>query len=431
MKTKTQISLTFLLATFILGNFSCVNSGSETMIFTANKPVYMSYEDFRATAVKQAEMQEMENTGKMYFYNNYIFINEIAKGVHIIDNSDPSNPRNIKFIEIPGNVDIVIRNNYLFADSYIDMVVLNISDLENISFVKRIENVFPYQVPVFDLNYPTANIDENEGLVVGWTVGEIEESSTYTSWVGGIYGARYDESTSQNEAVMDGNSSDGGSSGVSGSTARFVLYGDMLYLLDQSVLNAYDISVPTNPVFKSTTNTWRVSETLFVHEDKLFSGTQTGMVVYSLSNPANPTEIASLEHMTSCDPVVVEGDYAYVTLRAGRTCGGGTNRLDVIDISNLNNLENIGRYDLDGPYGLGIRNNKLFVCDGVAGLKVYDASNPLTVGDNMTQHFGGINAFDVIPFENTLLMIGKDGLYQYRYTAGEPLILLSILSVGN
>ena len=39
--------------------------------------------------------------------------------------------------------------------------------------------------------------------------------------------------------------------------------------------------------------------------------------------------------MTSCDPVVVQGDYAFVTLRGGTECQGFSNQLDIIDISTL------------------------------------------------------------------------------------------------
>ena len=126
---------------------------------------------------------------------------------------------------------------------------------------------------------------------------------------------------------------------------------------------------------------------------------------------------------------MVEGNYAYVTLRSGTECDGFTNQLDVVDISNKTNPTLAASFPMTNPHGLGIENGTLFLCDGADGLKVFNASNPLTVGDNMTQHFAGINAYDVIPFQKRLFMIGADGFYQYDYTNPSNLVLLSVLSV--
>ena len=38
---------------------------------------------------------------------------------YYVDVSDPADPQNIAFITIPGNVDIAIKENVLYADSYI------------------------------------------------------------------------------------------------------------------------------------------------------------------------------------------------------------------------------------------------------------------------------------------------------------------------
>ncbi len=425
-----KLTLSFLSVFFLLANLSCINTVSETSTFTANKPVYMSLADFRAEKVATKSATELVHTGKMYFYKNYIFINEIAKGVHIIDNTNPANPKNIKFIEILGNVDIVIKNDFLYADSYIDLVVLNISDLNNIKEVKRVPDVFPYQIPVYDFKYPVAKIDQSKGLVVGWTIEEVTQEYSSTGWSGGMY-SYADEASSSDLSINDSSQSSDGGNGTSGSTARFVLYGNMLYMIDQARLMAYDISQGGNPIFKSEINTGRVSETLFVYENMLFSGTTTGMVVYSLENPTNPTQISAFNHIRSCDPVVVENNIAYVTLRAGQTCGGTLSQLDVIDLANIQNPKLIKSYPMQAPYGLGIRNGRLFICDGDAGLKVFNTDDLNNIDQNMTQQSSDINAFDVIPFDNLLLMIGQDGLYQYSYKEGQPLSLLSVISVGN
>ena len=108
-----------LIFALIIVLFSCEDEIIEER--TLNVPVYMSYETFRES-VSQEESRDLEYPGKIYFKDNYIFINEVSKGIHIIDNANPSNPENVGFINIPGNVDIAIKENILYADSYIDVL---------------------------------------------------------------------------------------------------------------------------------------------------------------------------------------------------------------------------------------------------------------------------------------------------------------------
>ena len=93
----------------------------------------------------------------MYFKDGYLFINEYGKGIHVIDNSNPSNPEKVAFYEIMGNVDMAISGNVLFADSYIDLLAIDITDIENPVEIDRIENVFPEIVPEGELWYPVCN----------------------------------------------------------------------------------------------------------------------------------------------------------------------------------------------------------------------------------------------------------------------------------
>lgn len=72
MKTVRNISL-FIL--FIFFN-SCMDEYTE--VFTANSPIYMSFENLR-NAVKSTAATELENTGKIYFKDGYIFVNEEMK----------------------------------------------------------------------------------------------------------------------------------------------------------------------------------------------------------------------------------------------------------------------------------------------------------------------------------------------------------------
>ena len=145
----------------------------------------------------------------------------------------------------------------------------------------------------------------------------------------------------------------------------------------------------------------------------LFLGTSNGMLVYSISDPNSVRFVSRIDHFTTCDPVVVEGNYAYLTLRTESWCGRNTNELQIINISDLENPMVETVYEMKKPYGLGIDGSELFICDD--GLKVYDASN---IFDLKLKHHFDIDARDVIPYNGLLIVIGTDGLHQYSYING-------------
>ncbi|MEM0934226.1 MAG: hypothetical protein AAGJ12_17260, partial [Bacteroidota bacterium] len=154
-------------------------------------------------------------------------------------------------------------------------------------------------------------------------------------------------------------------------------------------------------------------ETIFNRGEHLFLGSMRGMYIFDISSPATPTFVSEFQHGTACDPVVVDGDYAYVTLRGGNGCGALESGLFIVDISNIENPILTTSYPMEEPYGLGVREEKLFICDGSSGLKVYDKTNVEEI--TLLNHFKDIVTFDVIPLESHLIMVGDDVLYQYEY----------------
>ena len=86
---------------------------------------------------------------------------------------------------------------------------------------------------------------------------------------------------------------------------------------------------------------------------------------------------------------------------------------------------------MTNPHGLGIENGTLFICEGEYGLKVYDATDINKIAENLIEHNKQIHAFDVIPFQNVLLLIGEDGFYQYDYSDIHNIKLLSHIAVVN
>ncbi len=424
---KTIRNILTLLVLFV-GFNSCMDKYIE--VFTANSPIYMSYEDLRA-AVKITPARDLVNTGKIYFKDGYIFVNEELKGVHIIDNRDPSNPQNIGFVEIPGNVDIAIKNDILYADSYIDLIAIDISDVTDPKEVNRVKDVFPYTTPApKNEDYRVAKVDEEKGVVIDWEVKKVRQEMEYRYYPV-YYGMRAEFDYAKMDAGVNGAAPQAGTSfGIGGSMARFGLYNDYLYVVDNSTLFMFDVKNPESPNDIGSQNVgWQI-ETMFIYDGHMFFGTQSGMQIYSLKVATVPKYVGNFWHATSCDPVVISDGFAYITLRGGTRCGSNVNRLDVLKLSdNYVDNELLASYPLHGPYGLGIDDQTLFVCDGDAGLKVYDVEDKLHIDDHKIASFSNINTFDVIPFNDYLFMIGDDGFYQYDYSDLQNIHQISFIPV--
>lgn len=414
--------LLLLISLFLLS--SCGDKQMQT--FTANAPLYLPYDELRASfMVSQAE--DMVRPGKIYFMEPYMYINEYQKGIHVVDLSDQTQPRLSAFISIPGNVDMAIRNNVLYADSYVDLVLVDISNPTQPSLIKRVEDIFEYVIPPYDYDYPLAEIDRELGVITGYDIRQITQEihSRPNPWP--VYWEYSMDAMISSSVPSKGG---GNTYGVGGSMARFLTHENFLYALENTYkLKCFDLSNQDEPILQSEQELWGNVETLFISGDFMYVGTSGGMHILSLEEPSKPSLLSTYRHITACDPVVVEGDFAYVTLRSGNTCGGNQNLLEVIDIADKYKPERLASYSMTEPYGLGIRDQTLFICEGAFGLKVYDASNPYEIKGNELVEFTDIHAYDVIPLPSVLLTIGLDGFYLYDYSDLSDIRLLGSLPV--
>jgi hypothetical protein len=212
--------------------------------------------------------------------------------------------------------------------------------------------------------------------------------------------------------------------------ARFMLNDDCLYLIAHPwMIKTVDIKTADKMSVVDSVDASRNMETLYKMKEKLFVGTTTGMLIFDLANKAKPNQIASYDHITACDPVVVDNNYAYVTLRTGTRCTNGQNLLEVIDISSITNPYLVKSYPMFNPHGLGVDGNLLFVCDGDAGLKIYDKDDPMAIITNQLAHYPDFNTYDVIPMNGILMLVGEGGIYQYDYSDPDDIVQISHIAI--
>ena len=422
-KINYYLTLGGLLTLFVFQ--SCTQDlCNRSATFVRFEPVYLQVNEIREDIQIQAA-RSLKNPGKLYYYNDYILINERREGLHIIDNRNSENPENIAFVKIHGNIDMAVKNGILYADNYIDLLAIDIQNPAVPRLVSRTEDVF---------NSLGQNRDLGHLVYYEETVITEEINCSDPQW-GNPWFTRGDDvfvnaSTSEASGAPLSNSGLPAAVGIGGSLAQFTLADHYLYVVDEWDLKVFDVIDCNQPAFVNTVNVGWGIETIYPYQDNLFIGAADGMYIFDNKNPVAPRFLSKFEHARACDPVVVDGDIAYVTLRDGTTCEGFNNQLDVVDISTLTRPKLLTSYAMENPHGLALRDKTLYLCEGDAGLKAFDVTDWETIDENQLAHIKGFSTYDAIALPNDiLLVIGKDGFYQFKADNPKDLKEISVIPV--
>lgn len=218
-------------------------------------------------------------------------------------------------------------------------------------------------------------------------------------------------------------------SGQGGSLARFTIVDNQLYVVNDEELITFDISDPSKVEKASQQNIGFGIETIFPFRDNLFIGSESAMYIYDITDPLTPEQVSIYPHITNCDPVVVQGNFAYSTLRGSANCRfGGQDRVEIVNIEDLFNPVQVSIFqDVITPYGLGIKDNILYVCQGDFGLKLIDVEDPERPESLFTLD---VSSTDVIVDGGRLILTGSEGIYQYDISVPDTRRLLSKIDIG-
>ena len=170
-----------LLALCLLASSCYFDDGDNVPDFTEGKvsgfkPVYSS--EASTGSIGLEGPSPLSRPGKLVMTQDFLLINELEEGVHVIDNRNPANPQNIAFIRIPGNVDVAVKDDYIYADSYDQLVTLRY-DGDTVVVVDRKEQVFenntfpPRRGEYFEC------IDPSKGQVIRWIETTLESPKCY------------------------------------------------------------------------------------------------------------------------------------------------------------------------------------------------------------------------------------------------------------
>ncbi len=229
--------------------------------------------------------------------------------------------------------------------------------------------------------------------------------------------------------------------GVGGSYARFVILGDFMYVVDEQYLITFSIAEAAHPKEVARQLLGDRIETIFNFKNRLFIGSGEGLFIYEIQDSGIPKQLSATTYFEfeifPCDPVVANDSFAYVTLNAkrriGNACGGSfevnVNVLKIFDIRNVSQPLLLSEYDMFAPKGVGLDGTTLFICDDEQGLKIFDVSDPYNLVT--IDHIDNFTAFDVIPLDGLLLVVGPKNVYEFDYTDLNNIQLISSFQHDN
>lgn len=144
----------------------------------------------------------IKNNGSMVTHDKYLFISELEEGIHVFDNSNPSSPMPVCFLEVPGALGFSCKDSTLFAESKYGIVHFNISGLPQIRDIVFMDSIYSkfttgeYYFPEFNSdgeyfilkgegNVPYTPktffecTDPNKGYIIGWKYGKIGKPACF------------------------------------------------------------------------------------------------------------------------------------------------------------------------------------------------------------------------------------------------------------
>ena len=280
-----------VLGCLLFFSFQSCLKDKLTHSYTIYTPIYETKE--RVTLnIKSNPAKEIQSPGNLFVYGNYIFLNEMDKGVHIIDNTDPSNPVDKAFIDIPGNLDIAVKGNILYADMYQDLVAVDISDPLHAKLVKTVPDVFGERY------YANGFVAANNMVIVGWTRKDttvaLEHSQNY-SYPGGVWFDARSASVSPVLPLLP----------FLVSPVQWQDLPSLIIICTQSIIILYSpisISVPAEPVAGNLISAGFDIETIYPFKNKLFLGSMGGLYIYDISQPGAPVKEGDFIHATASRP---------------------------------------------------------------------------------------------------------------------------------
>jgi hypothetical protein len=397
-----------IVSFIILSLSSCSKTtGTISMNYTKAIAVYGDLDSLRNIPLLESP-REIDKPIGHFIGNNCILIGERAKGIHLYDNNNISNPSKVGFLNIPFCKEFYVEGNFLYAESGYDFLKIDLTNIRIPLIVKRVNNAFHKFLK-----------NDKDQVILGFVYQNATDEFEYNSEEAKDIrkeGKLYIDYRKKMIPLSTVPSMFTGNNGKSkGTINRICIIKNHIYLVGNDKMHIFSNN---HDVYKvKDINIQNNTETIYTDKDRLYLGSQTQLTIYNLSNPASPRKVGDVEHQESCDPVLAVGDYAYSTLRSvtNEGCAPSENILMVVEIKKSGRAKEVQTIGMKSPYGLALINDYLFVGEGQNGLTIFNAKNR----DNLKEakKLNEIVAFDIMQHpskSDIIITTHQNGLREYK-----------------
>ncbi len=339
MRRKPGYLAYFILIIFILAA-GCKRSGIESQ-YSAYKPVLMSRTDL-VNSIAISGSRPVDTVFKVGFLGNLLLVGETYQGIHLLDDTDPHNVRNVAFIRVPGVIDFVVKDSVIFVNNAVDLVAIRVLSTSQIQVIDREQDIF-------------AELPPPDGRNVNpvFVRGKRPDNTEIVAWV-------RDENIDLHEDSM------------------FIVTN--LLATDDS--HVFGLIGQSTAVYQSTDGQLDYKNLVKTNFDanyliKYFDGHlmfvgSNSMRVFSISGD----DLVFLNEYTGIGPSNYfalsqeQGDYLLaVSFHSDPNYWNLTNQLEIYRIGSFDRLQMDTIIKLDYPLGVSFRDSLMYVCD--QGIKVF------------------------------------------------------------
>ena len=195
-------------ATAILGSYNGPCDGDDKSDLCVSQ-VIMPWQEIRAEVQPDLSGNEvLTRTGKIYTLDDWLFVVEKYRGIHIFDVTDTLNPIRQLYLPIPGALDLTIKDGILYSSAFSDLITIDLNLLQQSEgldlSLSRQEDVFEYPdtrqfyPDLYHSDYSEASA-HSEGVVIGYRT----KSGKVI-----LYGDEYDLQTEEQRAEKENKDED-------------------------------------------------------------------------------------------------------------------------------------------------------------------------------------------------------------------------------
>lgn len=166
------------LSLVVISLYACDKTELDLYDGPGKKPVYLPANELGD--ISSESPQPIVASGTIFLRDTLLFMLEQYKGIHVFSLKDSIQTVNLTFIKIPAITDFTLSGHYIYADSWKDIVVVDISNLYQAHESSRVRNVLSPSLfpPLYDGYFEC--VDESKGAVVGWEDAELTNAKCVT-----------------------------------------------------------------------------------------------------------------------------------------------------------------------------------------------------------------------------------------------------------